>query len=116
MIDVNKADREGAGQLHHFIEQMLTYKETEGDWRVPVWETSATQGVGIEALHKQRRQQDQHLLNSGGKQKKRLDREKKRDPEVFRREFGGEFIGSISAYLPAEAGEACFGSARSGCG
>ena len=42
-----------------------------------------------------------------------LDRERRRDPEVFRREFAGEFIGSISAYLPAEAVEACVVSGRS---
>ena len=42
-----------------------------------------------------------------------LERERQRDPETFRREFGGEFIGSISAFLPAESVFACVASGRS---
>lgn len=41
-----------------------------------------------------------------------LDREEKRDPEAFRREFGAEFIGSINTFFPAEAVNACVISGR----
>jgi hypothetical protein len=36
-----------------------------------------------------------------------LDRERKRDPEYFRREFGAEFVGSISPFLPSDSINAC---------
>ena len=41
-----------------------------------------------------------------------LDRERERDPEYFRREYCGEFVGSITSYLPSEAVEACTVSGR----
>ena len=41
-----------------------------------------------------------------------LDRERERDPEYFKREYCGEFVGSITAYLPSEAVEACTVSGR----
>jgi len=36
-----------------------------------------------------------------------LERERARDAEYFRREYGGEFIGTIRAFIPAESIEAC---------
>ena len=36
-----------------------------------------------------------------------LDREERRDPESFAREYGAEFVDSAAAFLPAEAVEAC---------
>lgn len=41
-----------------------------------------------------------------------LDRERARDPELFQREYGGEFVSTISAYLPAASIEACVVSGR----
>lgn len=36
-----------------------------------------------------------------------LDRERERDPDYFRREYGAEFVSTIQAYLPAASVEAC---------
>ncbi|MCH7573655.1 MAG: methylmalonyl Co-A mutase-associated GTPase MeaB [Candidatus Marinimicrobia bacterium] len=88
---INKADRDGAGQLHHLIDQMLTHKEPAGAWQTPVVETSAARGEGIDDLYQQLQRHHNFLSESGGKEHKRLDREKLRVQDQVASVLAGRF-------------------------
>ena len=57
-------------------------------------------------------QASSHELNPGIPTKF-LDKERRRDPDYFRREYLAEFVDSISAYLPSESIAACTVNGRS---
>lgn len=88
---INKADRDGAGQLHHLIDQMLTHKEPTGAWPTPVVETSAARGEGIDDLFRQLQRHHNFLSESGGREHKRLDREKLRVQDQVASVLAGRF-------------------------
>ncbi|MCH8328204.1 MAG: methylmalonyl Co-A mutase-associated GTPase MeaB, partial [Candidatus Marinimicrobia bacterium] len=107
---INKADREGAGVLHHLIDQMLTHKEPTGPWQIPVVETCATKGDGIDDLFGRLQDHRDFLAESGGREDKRRGREKLRVQDQVgsvlqdrfwtpeRRIMLDSLVGSVSPY------------------
>lgn len=83
---INKSDREGAGQLRHLLEQLLTLKENDTPWKTPVCQTSATQGVGIEELRELLGSHRAYLKESGGQAHKRRQRVRQRVEMLVARE------------------------------
>jgi LAO/AO transport system kinase len=68
ILVINKADRPGAGELKRDLAMMLTLggHARAGEWRVPIQETIAANGVGIEALADMVEGHLRHLRESGG--------------------------------------------------
>lgn len=75
---INKADREGSGQLHNIINQMLSLNESDGNWQPLVTLTSATKNDGIDELCKAIEAHKAHLENTGILQRKRGRRARQR--------------------------------------
>lgn len=75
---INKADREGSGQLHNIINQMLSLNETDSDWQPSVTLTSATKNEGIEELFSAIEAHRAHLENTGILKHKRGHRARQR--------------------------------------
>jgi LAO/AO transport system kinase len=77
---VNKADRPGARQTRTDLEQMLDMS-SPADWRPPVVDTVASDGVGIEDLWSEIRRHEAFLADSGRlevRRDSRLERELRR--------------------------------------
>ncbi|MEE9161529.1 MAG: methylmalonyl Co-A mutase-associated GTPase MeaB [Candidatus Neomarinimicrobiota bacterium] len=62
---VNKSDRQGADRLQSLVEQQLGLKEEAAAWKVPVCQTSATQGEGIAELKELVDRHGEYLASSG---------------------------------------------------
>lgn len=75
---INKSDREGAGQLRHTLEQLLSLKENNSTWKMPVCQTSATRGEGIEGLRRLLDSHQTYLKVSGAHARKRRLRARQR--------------------------------------
>ncbi len=102
---INKADMPGAGETRRDLEQMLDLTAL-GDWRPPVLETSASTGVGVDALWDEIARHERHLAEQGALERtraRRLEREfrivlaARIQSEVDRLSTGGEFAGLAQA-------------------
>lgn len=84
---VNKADREGAGQMAASITAMLQMSLTAPQWTPPVTLTAAHAGQGIPELWEKLRQHRQHLQTSGGLAQRRGQHRAQEFLEVIQEEL-----------------------------
>jgi len=88
---INKSDREGAGQLRHSLEQLLSMKTNDSTWNTPVCQTIATQGEGIEELLQLLESHQTYLKASGTHARKRRQRAQQRVETLVAREVMSDF-------------------------
>lgn len=71
---INKADRPGARETRRDLEGMLDLTATTRDWRPPVVETVATDGIGRDELWQAVQAHRAHITASGELRRRRADR------------------------------------------
>ena len=62
---INKADRQGSGQLEQILKQILELNAGDQEWKIPVCRTSANMGDGIEELFNSLIDHQRYLRDSG---------------------------------------------------
>jgi LAO/AO transport system kinase len=79
---INKADRDGANNLAGEIEAMLSMRQAEDDWTIPVLLTTAVRGEGVEEVVEAVEKHREFLVSSQLLEKRRHERIRKRIRDI----------------------------------
>ena len=92
---VNKADREGAKQMAGELRTMLNDSQKQTYWQVPVMETQANNGIGIDELYAEIEHHRDVLLQTGNLSVRRRRQRESELAEILERRIKDKIVERI---------------------
>ncbi|MDR7867216.1 MAG: methylmalonyl Co-A mutase-associated GTPase MeaB [Sporomusaceae bacterium] len=94
---INKADRDGAERLKAELEMMLDLDQVKAEWRPPIKQTIASQGVGIDELIATLEEHIRYVTGSGELAKRRKQRTRNEFIALLEENIHRRILGKITA-------------------